>query len=315
MKKSLMLSLALISLFLSACSRTADSTPQQSETKQNPTSGKEASAASQATSKEDAEKAYQSVLEDYQLNGRYGQYAFYDIDQNGSLELLLGQNLNGDIHLGLLVYLKNGQPEPFPQETPEGDGYRIALTLYEDGTVLYDRINSYNGDGQAKAYRLEKNGSELAETKSAEIQVGEQTAEEALGLSDQAKLNLSGLDWQAFDSSAQNKGLDIDGISRNDYSSLSGTWQNASGQALVFDDLGVVGDGKTLSTDVIIENGYLRTNVIEAISSYEIIFVPAGVTLDPLGYKDASDTTKARIWIGQSRETISEAAAFYYKID
>lgn len=315
MKKQFILMMATASLLLTACNQAKPKPSDKASGSTAPSSSQTSSSSSTATESA-SQELYQAVLDQYQANGQYGQYAFYDLDKNGTDELLLGQDLNGEPYLGLLYYLKGQEPTALSEaDVASGGGHRSSLTIYQDGQIIYESLSSYNGDGSATLYKLKADNTQIEEVQTASTQVGQTTAEDALGLTGQAKLDLKGLTWQKFDSQAVASGLNIDAISKKDYSSLSGTWTNGKGETLVFDELGIAGGDRTLSTDVVIENGYLKSNVVEAVSSYEIVFAPAGITLDSLGFADASDSSKDRIWAGQSLAALSDPSAFYYKVD
>ncbi len=85
------------------------------------------------------------------------KYAYYDIDGNGSMELLIGGDYDTPCVLDIITYDGNAAHGCF---TDEWIGERNSLYIYKDGTIRY------HGSGGATfhtedLYRLSSNGYDL----------------------------------------------------------------------------------------------------------------------------------------------------------
>ena len=128
------------------------------------------------------------------------KYAFWDLNQDGSDELLIGDGKT----IAAVYYLKDKQPTLLHVAyVASAGGYRSSLDLFDNGQIVYATWQSLNPEMELSLYSLEKG--EAKEEKKATIQIGgKETAEQALGISAK-KLDLSKLDWKKFDGSGNSK--------------------------------------------------------------------------------------------------------------
>lgn len=309
MKRSLLLTLTLTSLLLGACQRQQE----QEAPSSTQSSSRQSSSASSSAPKQDVQALYQPILDCYQINGHYDYYAFYDTDKNGTDELLLANKLDSDYHLGLLVYAK-GEGTALLPESSAGEGRRLSIVLYSEGRLVLEAIDSYNGGGEASLYQVKADNSGLDKVKT--VDLATTTSQEAFALDSQQAVDLTTLPWQAFDRSSTTGGsMDLNGLSRGDYTSIIGTWQNARGDQLVFDANGLVGDHHILADSVQIDNEVMTVQVQSGVSGFAMSFIPAGEVYQVAGVMEASDQTKDRIWAGQESASVSLPEVYYYKID
>lgn len=128
------------------------------------------------------------------------KYAFWDLNQDGSDELLIGDGKT----IAAVYYLKNNQPTLLHVAyVASAGGYRSSLDLFDNGQIVYATWQSLNPEMQLTLYSLGKG--EVKEEKKATIQIGgKETAEQALGISAK-KLDLTKLDWKNFDGTGDSK--------------------------------------------------------------------------------------------------------------
>ena len=128
------------------------------------------------------------------------KYAFWDLNQDGSDELLIGDGKT----IAAVYYLKNNQPTLLHVAyVASAGGYRSSLDLFDNGQIVYATWQSLNPEMELTLYSLGKG--EVKEEKKATIQIGgKETAEQALGISTK-KLDLTKLDWKTFDGSGDSK--------------------------------------------------------------------------------------------------------------
>ena len=127
-------------------------------------------------------------------------YAFWDLNQDGSDELLIGDGKT----IAAVYYLKDKHPTLLHVAyVASAGGYRSSLDVFDNGQIVYATWQSLNPEMELSLYSLGKG--EAKEEKRATIQIGgDQTAEQALGISAK-KLDLSKLDWKTFDGSGDSK--------------------------------------------------------------------------------------------------------------
>lgn len=128
------------------------------------------------------------------------KYAFWDLNQDGSDELLIGDGKT----IAAVYYLKDKQPTLLHVAyVASAGGYRSSLDLFDNGQIVYATWQSLNPEMELTLYSLGKG--EAKEEKKATIQIGgKETAEQALGISAK-KLDLSMLDWKKIDGSGDSK--------------------------------------------------------------------------------------------------------------
>ena len=118
-------------------------------------------------------------------------YAFWDLNQDGSDELLIGNSKT----IAAIYYLKDKQPTLLHVAyVASAGGYRSSLEAYDNGQLAYASWQSTQPEMELILYSLEKG--EAKEEKKATIQIGgKETVEQALGISAK-KLELTKLDWK-----------------------------------------------------------------------------------------------------------------------
>ena len=118
-------------------------------------------------------------------------YAFWDLNQDGSDELLIGDVKT----IAAVYYLKDKQPTLLHVAyVASAGGYRSSLEAYDNGQLAYASWQSTQPEMELILYSLEKG--EAKEEKKATIQIGgKETVEQALGISAK-KLGLTKLDWK-----------------------------------------------------------------------------------------------------------------------
>ena len=118
-------------------------------------------------------------------------YAFWDLNQDGSDELLIGNSKT----IAAVYYLKDKQPTLLHVAyVASAGGYRSSLEAYDNGQLAYASWQSPQPEMELILYSLEKG--EAKEEKKATIQIGgKETVEQALGISAK-KLELTKLDWK-----------------------------------------------------------------------------------------------------------------------
>lgn len=118
-------------------------------------------------------------------------YAFWDLNQDGSDELLIGDGKT----IAAVYYLKDKQPTLLHVAyVASAGGYRSSIEAYDNGQLAYASWQSTQPEMELILYSLEKG--EAKEEKKATIQIGgKETVEQALGISAK-KLELTKLDWK-----------------------------------------------------------------------------------------------------------------------
>ena len=145
MKKILVLLLSG-AIFLCACSPKGDHSSPSS----TPKPSKQSQASSDSI--EQDEKVYASTLDSLKKDtseGRANLYAFYDIDGNGTKELLTGHYFKGQYYLAAIYYLNQGVSTYLAQSrVASAGGSREVTTIYTDGTVFYAQWHSLSPDAK-----------------------------------------------------------------------------------------------------------------------------------------------------------------------
>ncbi|MBM7643321.1 hypothetical protein [Streptococcus loxodontisalivarius] len=162
----------MTSLLLVACSQKADTvnwsssnsssksqTTSQSETRTTvslteTTSTSQETEASSTSNEQLYAVTLQKVAEDTS-EGHATQYAFYDIDHNGTAELITGVVTSGQNYISAIYYLNKGVSTYLSQSSvaPRG-GNREVTQFYEDGRIAYYQWLSGSGQGTAYLYQL-----------------------------------------------------------------------------------------------------------------------------------------------------------------
>ena len=331
MKKILVLLLSG-AIFLCACSPKGDHSSPSS----TPKPSKQSQASSDSI--EQDEKAYASTLDSLKNDtseGRANLYAFYDIDGNGTKELLTGYDFKGQNYLAAIYYLKQGVSTYLAQSrVASAGGSREVTTIYTDGTVFYAQWHSLSPDAKGYLYQLKSDNSGIDVLKEADFQItgvdsnSEKSVGSVFGLASKKELDLSSLRWKDIENyqattsvgnqKEQNSSsqMDLGAIQKGDYSSVEGTWRNGWGNELVFDKNGLVNNDLKLGNNFKMINSYLQGGVSFGGPGAAVLFIPVGIdmsmTLDNQKIMDASNRKRDRILITQS-VNVNNPEAFYYK--
>ena len=331
MKKILVLLLSG-AIFLCACSPKGDHSSPSS----TPKPSKQSQASSDSI--EQDEKTYASTLDSLKNDtseGRANLYAFYDIDGNGTKELLTGHYFKGQYYLAAIYYLNQGVSTYLAQSrVASAGGSREVTTIYTDGTVFYAQWHSLSPDAKGYLYQLRSDNSGVEVLKEADFQIAgvdsnsEKSAASVFGLASKKELDLSSLTWKDIESYQSKSSIgaednpeistqmDLSSIQNGDFSSIEGTWKNGNGEELTFDKNGLVTNGLKLGNQFKMVNSYLEGGVSYGGPGAAILFIPAGVdmtmTLDNQKIMDASNRKRDRILITQS-VNVNKSEVFYYK--
>ena len=293
---------------------------------------------SSSISVEQDEKLYASTLDKLTKDtseGRAQIYTFYDIDKNGTNELITGHHSDGAYYLAAIYYLNQGTSTYLAQsKVASAGGSRESATIYTDGTVFYAQWHSLSPDAKGYLYRLRSDNSGIDVLKEADFQIAgvdsnsEKSVDSVFGLASKKEVDLASLTWKDIESykSISSVGaednpeistqMDLSSIQNGDFSSIEGTWKNENGEELTFDKNGLVTNGLKLGNQFKIVNSYLEGGVSYGGPGAAILFIPAGVdmsmTLDNQKIMDASNRKRDRILITQS-VNVNNSEVFYYK--
>lgn len=348
MKKLFLFSISILAIsILTACQHQSENTPSAS-------SEATASSTSSTTSTSEEKKTdytlYNTVLKEYakvldgssaspkELNSKANlingapkeytglQYSLYDLDQNGTDELLIALKMDSNYYDLLDIRtLKNNEVIRLTNAKNNLDfiGERVHFNPLENGYFQLSTRVSTN-QIQVKLYKLDQDGTQL------EL-VSESDTEEGLGTKPPS-LDIRSFSWKSVTSlingetslPSESKGMDISAIQNGDFSSVSGTWRNRSGIEFTFDKNGLVSDHSQVSIEYAKEiDHYLKANSVskDGGAGAAIAFLPAGipitmsVTSSPdNGYTDSSDITQDRLWFGHQLINGS-TEGFFYKVE
>ncbi|HFI0344873.1 TPA: DUF6287 domain-containing protein [Streptococcus suis] len=112
-------------------------------------------------------------------------------------------------------------------------------------------------------------------------------------------------------------GMSLEAISNGDFSSIAGTWSNAQGQTMTFDDQGLVEGGIVSNVNVSPVSGLTMIGVgsSDGIGGFVITLIPAG-QVAPNGIDelpDNSDATKDRMIAGH-QYVVSDPDLIFYRV-
>ncbi|MBZ2152654.1 hypothetical protein K1I86_08095 [Streptococcus cristatus] len=114
----------------------------------------------------------------------------------------------------------------------------------------------------------------------------------------------------------EKKAMDISALANGDYSSVKGTWQNAAGHQLVFNDKGLVSDSYELYGASLTDYGTAAGGVYGGeTGGFLLEFIPKGIKLaDRENFQDNSDASQDRLWTGVGLNSFDEQGQFYYRV-
>ena len=255
------------------------------------------------------------------------QYSLYDLDQDGTDELLVALKMDSNYYDLLDIRtLKNNEVIRLTNAENNLDfiGERVHFNPLENGYFQLSTRVSTN-QIQVKLYKLNQDGTQL------EL-VSESDTEEGLGTKPPS-LDIRSFSWKSVTSlingetslPSESKGMDISAIQNGDFSSVSGTWRNRSGIEFTFDKNGLVSDHSKISIEHAKEiNNYLKANILPkdgGAGGSVLAFLPAGIPITMSvtsstdnGYTDSSDITQDRLWFGQQLINGS-TEGFFYKVE
>ena len=280
------------------------------------------------SSLDDKEEAYiNSILFDY--DGRDIAYTFYDINKDGKKELLIKQDT---ILLGIYYLTDQGTLLVKSGGVAGRGGERRILIPYENGAISYLNFNSPRPEAIAKTY-LFVDG-RYQEASSVNYDLRETKDPSSLqGLDGIKEVDLEGLNWLTVDDfmverpfidledQAKGTGAHLAEIYQKDFSSIKGTWKNNKGGEVTFDEYGFTNGAVLTDTVPKIVNNMVRFGMTSSsgVGGASVILIPKGVVHPDINvgdttFKDASDSSKDRLLITQSVDTLSNPNEFYYKV-
>ena len=279
------------------------------------------------SSSDDKEESYiNSILFDY--DGRDIAYTFYDINKDGKKELLIKQD---KILLGIYYLTDQGTLLVKSGGVDGRGGERRILIPYENGAISYLNFNSPRPEAIAKTYFFADGL--YQETSSVNYDLRETKDPSSLqGLDGIKKIDLEGLNWLIFDDAsasrsfidleeqAKGPGAHLAEIYQKNFSSIKGTWKNNNGVEVTFDEHGFTnGDEVTPAPPRIVNNMAKFGIGFSGGGGASVILIPKGVVHPDINvgdttFKDASDSSKDRLLLTQSVDTVSNPNEFYYKV-
>jgi len=350
MKKLLFLfsaSILTISL-LTACQPQSENTPSASS---EVTTSSSSSSTSTSEEKKTDYTLYNTVLKEYakvldgspashtEVNSKANlkntypneysglQYSLYDLDQDGTDELLIALKTYSNYYDLLDIRtLKNGEVIRLTNAENNLDfiGERVHFNPLENGYFQLSTRVSTN-QIQLKLYKLNQDRTQL------EL-VSESDTEEGLGTKPPS-LDIRSFSWKSVTSlingetslPSESKGMDISAIQNGDFSSVIGTWRNGTGIEFTFDKNGLVSDHSKVSIEYAKETDrYLKASLLPkagGAGGAAIAFLPAGIPItmsvtssSDNGYTDSSDITQDRLWFGHQLINGS-TEGFFYKVE
>ena len=167
------------------------------------------------------------------------QYSLYDLDKNGTDELLIALKMDSNYYDLLDIRtLKNDEVIRLTNAENKLDfiGERVHFNPLENGYFQLSTRVSTN-QIQVKLYKLNQDGTRL------EL-ISESDTEEGLGTKPPS-LDIRSFSWKSVTSlingetslPSESKGMDISAIQNGDFSSVIGTWRNGTGIEFTFDKM------------------------------------------------------------------------------
>lgn len=349
MKKLFLFSISILAIsILTACQPQSKNTSSESS---ETTTSSSSSPTSTSEEKKNDYTLYNTVLKEYakvldgssaspkELNSKANlkngypneysglQYSLYDLDQDGTDELLVALKTDSNYYDLLDIRtLKNGEVIRLTNAENNLDfiGERVHFNPLENGYFQLSTRVSTN-QIQVKLYKLNQDGTRL------EL-ISESDTEEGLGTKPPS-LDIRSFSWKSVTSlineesslPSEQKGMDISAIQNGDFSSVSGTWRNRSGIEFTFDKNGLVSDHSKVSIEYAKETDrYLKASLLSkagGAGGAAIAFLPAGIPItmsvtssSDNGYTDSSDITQDRLWFGHQLINGS-TEGFFYKVE
>lgn len=256
-------------------------------------------------------------------------YTFYDINKDGKKELLIKQD---KILLGIYYLTDQGAQLVKSGGVAGTGGERRILIPYENGAISYLNFNAPRPEAVAKTYLF--TDGRYQEASSVNYDLRETKDPSSLqGLDGIKEVDLEGLNWLTVDDfmverpfidleeQAKGTGAHLAEIYQKDFSSIKGTWKNNKGGEVTFDEYGFTNGAVLTDTVPKIVNNMVRFGMTSSsgIGGASVILIPKGVVHPDINvgdttFKDTSDSSKDRLLITQSVDTLSNPNEFYYKV-
>ena len=238
-------------------------------------------------------------------------YSLYDLNNDGSPELLIALKDNNNSYTLLDIY--SNSSGKLVRLTKKGNSLeqvgheRTTLTIRQDNSLFLNTpINK-----EFVLYKVNKNATDLEKLSETN------KVEEALKFP--KEFDLRELQWKPVSDSPtiskeknDKNSMDLDAIKNGDYSSIAGTWKNGYGITLTFNKNGLVSDTEKLGTPRV-ERDLFTIGVSTGTSGYSIILLPAGKKFTMGPGEDPSNQSVDRIWAGQG--TSGDPREFFYKVN
>ncbi|MDK6371055.1 DUF6287 domain-containing protein [Aerococcus urinae] len=266
-------------------------------------------------------------------DGKNIQYAFYDINKDGQDELILR-----DQYAIIAIYtLQDDKPVLAKEGGVAGSGgERRILTIYDNGTFVYNNFHSPRPEAHASNYRITNDG-KIEEIKQVDYDL-QDTKDPAplLGLENEKELDIESFDWKDLaptsaaasgqsvptiagdlaPSTNSQQGLDINQIQQGDFSTLAGTWRNGQGDEMVIDENGIISSDTWVNgKNSPIRGQVLWASITAGAHGTGLIIAPAGTQISDTDYTDASDYTRDRLLSAQDVGYMEYPEEFYYRVN
>lgn len=350
MKKLLFLfsaSILTISL-LTACQPQSENTPSASS---EVTTSSSSSSTSTSEEKKTDYTLYNTVLKEYakvldgspashtEVNSKANlkntypneysglQYSLYDLDQDGTDELLIALKMDSNYYDLLDIRtLKNDEVIRLTNAENNLDfiGERVHFNPLENGYFQLSTRVSAN-QIQVKLYKLNQDRTRLELVRESDTEEGLGTKPPSLDIRSFSWKSVTSLINEESSLPSERKGMDISAIQNGDFSSVAGTWRNGTGIEFTFDKNGLVSDHSKVSIEHAKETDrYLKASLLSkagGAGGAAIAFLPAGIPItmsvtssSDNGYTDSSDITQDRLWFGHQLINGS-TEGFFYKVE
>ena len=257
------------------------------------------------------------------------EYAQYDLDKNGTDELIISFILQNGNHIPLDIYtLKDGQVIRLtsPEVKLASIGERVLLDTLVDGSLLMSTSSSAGQNIHMIQYKFDSTGTKLEQTHEWKIDrsKGEKVPEglpESIKKDEFTYKSVYTKPVTKKEASAQ-KGINIVEIQNGDYSSLAGTWRNAKGTTLVFDKNGLVDEYSEIFNVKPEKDGtILRLGVRtkSGMGGFFILVIPAGAEAPEVnngnGTKSPAQSNNSRDRLYAGQDYSGKPEHFLYKVD
>lgn len=125
------------------------------------------------------------------------RYAFYDVDNNGISEMLVGSLSTDGTVFALGFYYWDGNA-PVLLSVARAGGGRSGFTIYSDGTILSIAWTSGTGEGRATLYQLPKENGPAINLDIRDVKIGVDDFNVLFGKSEEMQVDVNQLKWNKF---------------------------------------------------------------------------------------------------------------------